>query len=102
MSDEPNPKIRSVTLDHPIKRGDDLIEKLQLRKPGAGELRGLSLIRVAQMEVDDLRKLLPRITIPVLTDHEVGLIESEDLMAIASELSDFLLTRRMREELGTM
>jgi len=100
MNDDP--KIRTVLLDHPITRGDEKIEKLQLRKPGAGEMRGLSLIRIAHMEVDDLRKLLPRITIPVLTDHEVGQIQSEDLMEIANELGDFLLTRRRREELQTM
>lgn len=99
MSDDPT--IRTVLLDHPIQRGDQSIEKLQLRKPGAGELRGLSLIRVAHMEVDDIRKLLTRITIPVLTDHEVGMIQSEDLMEIASELGDFLLTRRRRAELPT-
>nr|MDT0527341.1 phage tail assembly protein [Streptomyces sp. DSM 41633] len=70
-----NPKIRTVPLDHPLTRGDQKIDKLQLRKPTAGDMRGLSLARLGAMEVDEMRKLLPRITMPPLTDAEVMSIE---------------------------
>ena len=42
------PIIETVTLDTPLKRGEQLIEKVTLRKPMSGELRGLSLNDILQ------------------------------------------------------
>ena len=98
--DTPNdtPGIRTVELDEPIKQGDTVIGILQLRKPGAGELRGLSLARLGQLDVDEIRKLLPRITMPTLTVADVDKLCSADLFEIAGEMADFLLTKRRRTE----
>ena len=51
-----------VTLENPIKRGEQVIEKITLMKPNAGTLRGVSLADVARSEVDALIKVLPRMT----------------------------------------
>lgn len=85
----------TVVLEKPIQRaGSDDIVTLTLRRPsGAGEFRGLSMVRLGQMEVNELLKLLPRITMPVLTDLECAAIDPADMMEICSELGDFLLTK---------
>lgn len=44
----------NITLDTPIKRGDQVISVLTLRKPGSGELRGVSLMDLMRMDVSAL------------------------------------------------
>ena len=61
-----------ITLDNPIKRGEQVIEQVTLMKPNAGTLRGVSLAAVANSEVDALIKVLPRMTAPMLTEQEVA------------------------------
>lgn len=94
---EPNaPVFRTVTLDTPIVRGETKIEELQLRKPRSGELRGLSLVDLGQLKVDSLTKILPRITMPPLTEAEVGNMEPADLLACGAEIGGFLLQKSQR------
>lgn len=94
---EPNaPVFRTVTLDAPIVRGETSIDELKLRKPRSGELRGLSLVDLGQLKVDSLTKILPRITVPPLTEAEVGNMEPADLLACGAEIGSFLLQRSQR------
>lgn len=103
MSDTNNqgPVFREVPLEEPLKRGETTIDKLQLRRPNSGELRGLSLVQLAQMNVDEVRKLLPRITIPTITVMEVDKLDPADLMEIAGEIGDFLLSKQRKAALPT-
>lgn len=94
-------KLASVTLDYPIQRGETKIETVQLRRPNSGELRGLSLVRLGQMDVDEIRKLLPRITIPTLLAEEVDRLDPADLMELAGEVGDFLLSKERKAALPT-
>jgi hypothetical protein len=80
----------SVTLEKPIKRGDQEITTLSLIKPNAGILRGVSLAAVANSEVDVLIKVLPRMTQPALTESEVAALELPDLVALAGKVVGFL------------
>ncbi len=64
-----------ITLDNPVKRGEQVIEQVTLMKPNAGTLRGVSLAAVANSEVDALIKVLPRMTAPMLTEQEVAALE---------------------------
>jgi hypothetical protein len=91
-----------VPLDAPLTRGDTKLDSLRLRRPGAGELRGLSLAKLLQMDVNEIIRLLPRITQPGLTEHEAGQLDAADIMEIGGELADFFLTTRRRDELRTM
>lgn len=84
-------KIVDVPLEQPIERGEQKITTLQLRKPGAGELRGLSLHALMGMEVTALINLLPRITMPTITAIEAEAMDPADLTACALEVADFLL-----------
>lgn len=94
---EPNvPELRTVTLDAPVVRGEKTIDAIQLRKPRSGELRGLSLVDLGQLKVDALTKLLPRISMPTLTEAEVGNMEPADLLACGAEIGGFLLQKSQR------
>ena len=86
---------KTVTLDQVIQRGDTTITEIQLRKPKAGEMRGLNMADVLQMDVNALTKLLPRITTPILTEAEIGNMDPADLMQLGSEVSTFLVPKKM-------
>lgn len=101
MADPTNRKIVTVNLDEPIRRGDQVIDKVQIRKPGAGECRGLSLVALGQLDVDELRKILPRITIPTLTQADVDAMDLGDLLNMGSEIGRFLLTRERLADFPT-
>ncbi len=78
-----------ITLDNPVKRGEQVIEQVTLMKPNAGTLRGVSLAAVANSEVDALIKVLPRMTAPMLTEQEVAALELPDLVALPVRWSVF-------------
>ena len=80
----------SVTLEEPIVRGGETITTLVIRRPRAGELRGLSLTEVANMKTDAMVDLLPRITQPTLLKHEVESMGPADFISCAMEVATFL------------
>ncbi|WP_252275478.1 phage tail assembly protein [Pseudomonas subflava] len=88
-----NPNEEVITLDTPIVRGEQKIEQITLRKPMSGELRGVTLADLAQMDVLALRKVLPRITLPSLTDPEIGRMDPADLLQCGVVVASFLLTK---------
>ncbi len=92
-----NPAEVVIELDTPIKRGETTHDKLTLRKPMSGELRGVTLVDLVQMDVLALRKVLPRISTPSLTDHEIGTMDPADLMACGVAVSGFLLQKSAKE-----
>ena len=83
----------TITLDTPIQRGATVIAELTLRKPNAGELRGLSLQRLHNADADELLKLLPRISTPTLTPHECAQLDPADLSEIGGLVISFLLKK---------
>lgn len=91
----------TIELDEPIQRGKTTITELQIRKPKAGELRGVSLMELAQMDIAALRKVLPRITAPALTDAEIGNMAPADIMQCGVAVAGFLLTKKQRAQAGS-
>lgn len=83
----------TIPLDTPIKRGETTIGSVELRKPNAGELRGISLINLLQMDVDSLIKVLPRITTPSLTAIEAASLDPADLVQMGAAVSSFLVSK---------
>ncbi|MGY2155754.1 phage tail assembly protein [Pseudomonas tolaasii] len=88
----------TVTLDTPIRRGTTTIESITLRKPNSGELRGVSLVELLQMDVASLIKVLPRISTPSLTVVEVAGMDPADLLALSSKISGFLLQKSAKTD----
>lgn len=95
----PEAATATVTLDTPIQRGDTAITTVQLRKPRAGELRGLSLNDLLTTDVNAHLKLLPRITAPTLIEPELAAMDPADFAALAGEVVAFLLPKAARESL---
>ncbi|MGL5036945.1 MAG: phage tail assembly protein [Aeromonas sp.] len=86
---------KHITLDQAIARGETTITDIELRKPKAGELRGLNLADVLQMDVNALTKLLPRITTPALTEAEIGGMDPADFVQLGGEVAGFLVPKKM-------
>lgn len=85
-----------IVLDTPIQRGETFIDRICIRKPSAGELRGISLIELAQLNVNALQTVIPRISTPILTVHDVAKLEPADLLEIGTEVASFLMKKAER------
>ncbi|KFC80543.1 phage tail assembly protein [Buttiauxella agrestis] len=83
-----NPNL--ITLETPVKRGEEVIKTLTFTKPNAGTLRGVSLADVASSDVNALIKVLPRMTYPALTEAEIIRLELPDMMTLAAKVIGFL------------
>ncbi len=99
QAQQPQQQFEKVPLDTPVKRGEEVIKVITLRKPRSGELRGVALTDVLQMDVNALNKVLPRITQPSLSEMEVMNLDPADLVQIGTALSGFLLSRKLRGEM---
>lgn len=88
----------TVILDTPIRRGTSTIDSITLRKPNSGELRGVSLAELLQMDVNSLVKVVPRICSPTLTAVEVTSMDPADLFALGTKVSGFLLQKSMKTD----
>ncbi|MES3099263.1 phage tail assembly protein [Sphingomonas faeni] len=91
-------ELATVNLDFPFTRGDQTIDKVQVRRPRSGELRGLNIADLVQMNVAATAKLLPRITMPPLTDTEINNLDPADLTQFGMEIQDFLLPKAAKEQ----
>lgn len=85
-----------VTLDTPIKHGEQEIDSVEVRKPASGELRGVALTDLLRMDVAALSKVLPRVTTPTLTEQDVARMDPADLVQLGTEVAGFLLTKAER------
>lgn len=79
-----------VTLETPVKRGGQIIESVTMITPNTGTLRGVSLASVANSDIDALIKVLPRMTMPSLTEQEVAALSLPDILALAGKVVGFL------------
>lgn len=93
-----NPNEETVDLDGHIVRGEQIITSVTLRKPMSGELRGVSLVELMNLDVSALRKVLPRITSPALTDIEIGRMDPADLVQCGVAVAGFLLQKSAKAE----
>jgi hypothetical protein len=88
-----------IRLDTPLVRGEQKIEEISLRKPVAGELRGIALADLMRGDVAALHVLLPRITSPTLTPADVSSLDLVDIGNIAGEVIGFFMGRADRAAL---
>ncbi|MNM86191.1 Phage tail protein E [compost metagenome] len=86
----------AVELDTPVKRGNTVIDTVTLRKPTAGELRGLHLAELLNWDVGSLIKLLPRICL--LNAQEVAQLDPADLVALGGKVTGFLLQKQTKKD----
>jgi len=80
----------TINLDTPIQRDGQTISAIELRKPAAGELRGLSMLGLLQMDVEAVATLLPRISTPMVSKPEALQMDPADLLAVGIAVAGFL------------
>lgn len=88
----------TITLDEPLKRGEQTITSVSVRKPASGELRGVALSDLLNLEVNAVIKILPRVTSPSLTEQEVARLDPADLVQLGSKVAGFLLPKSVKGE----
>jgi hypothetical protein len=88
----------TVELDTPIQRGKQLISAVTLRKPCAGELRGIHLAELLNLDVASLIKVIPRISSPGITAPEAAGMDPADLLAIGGKVVGFLLQKQAKTD----
>lgn len=92
-----------IPLDKPIPRGDTIITHVQLRRPLAGELRGINLAAlIREMDYAALEVLLPRVSTPTLTRADVAILDPADLAALAAEVILFFVPSAAMAEMALL
>lgn len=81
---------KEITLTTPLFSGKTNITTITIRKPVTGDLRGVKLLNFVDADIDSLAKVLPRITTPTLSEHDVYGMDLVDLTNIVVEISSFL------------
>ncbi|WP_418648653.1 phage tail assembly protein [Thauera butanivorans] len=80
----------TIQLDTPLQRGNQTLTEITLRKPNAGELIGISLAAMLQIDVETQATLLPRISTPTLTRPDVLRMDPADLLQLGLVVAAFL------------
>lgn len=81
-----NPNSATITLNVPLKTSDKPIESFSLRKPSAGELRGVKLFDMMQGDSAAYIEVLPRVTTPALTKAQAATLDLSDLMQVMEQV----------------
>lgn len=86
---------KQIDLSVPLQQGDKEIARLTLRKPASGELRGLKMLDVLQMDPSAHAQLVPRICEEITTAAEFWALDSADLMTVMGTVVSFFGTSSM-------
>lgn len=102
-AEQTGPRFETITLSTPIVRGETRIEKIDLRKPRAGELRGgITLQDIITTDATALLKLIPRISNPPLTQAEADALEADDFAEIGGAIRGFFMTSGEKQVIEAM
>ncbi|MEC4728996.1 phage tail assembly protein [Shewanella sp. D64] len=82
-------KIVNVKLAVPFEKDGVMIESVDLRKPYAGDLRGLKLPEVVEMDFDTACTLLPRISI--LNERDLLNMEVDNFPLLMVQIASFFV-----------
>ncbi|MEO1827668.1 MAG: phage tail assembly protein [Pseudomonas sp.] len=91
------PTTEVVTLETPLQRGEQTITKVTLRKPATGELRGVHLAELIQLDVSSLSRVIPRISDPTLTEQDVAKMDPADAIQMGLVVAGFLAPKAVTE-----
>ncbi|MDD9154938.1 phage tail assembly protein [Aliivibrio sp. S4TY2] len=82
-------KMFKVKLATPMEVDGKEVSELELRKPTAGDLRGLNLVQVCEMHFDAAYILLPRIS--ELNERDILNMETENFAPLMTEIASFFV-----------
>lgn len=84
---------KTITFTRALTAGrPDPITGVSLREPASGDLRGLKLTDVLQMDVAAMTRLIPRLTTPALAPSEVEALGPADFMSLCAGVVGFFFT----------
>lgn len=91
----------TIALEFPIALGggEQVIDRVTVRKPRAGEMRGLSMFEVMHMDTDTIVRLLPRISRPAIHKIMAEQLDPADLANISKCISGFFNPKKQRAEI---
>lgn len=92
----------TIQLASPIQREGGPLATLALRRPVAGELRGLKVSDLIQGDISAVIAVLPRISSPFITEQEAASIDPADLGEIAGTIAGFFMTPAQKEQVRQM
>jgi hypothetical protein len=84
--------MKTFTFEQPIPYGDKQLSEITLRRPQAGDLRGVKLMGLHQMEVDTFTTLVPRISTPAVTAGQLAAMDPYDTVRLMEVVTDFFNT----------
>ena len=93
-----DPNTETVNLDSPIIRGEQSINELTIRKPKTGALRGLALADLMKLEVNTLIKVIPRVSVPAVTEQEIAELDPSDFINVSTAVVGFFTNDKARKE----
>ena len=85
----PKPILDAVTLTTSVDIDGEKHSTISVRKPKSGELRGLKLVDLMQMDVSALLVVLPRITQPPLSPQQVSDLDLRDMTKFGTKIIGF-------------
>ena len=85
-----NPDHKTVILNTPFMRGATQITEVGLRKPLAGDLRGIKLLDVIQIDMAAVAEIVPRISTTGMTKVEFFKLDLSDAMDISEAINGFM------------
>ena len=78
-----------ITLTKPITTGNTEITEITLREPKAGELRGIKLLDLLQLEYAAHEQMLQRITTPALSMAQISNLKAIDYTKLSAAVVAF-------------
>jgi len=82
--------IKTVTLARPIPYGDGkTLDRLQFRRPKAGDLRGIRLARIDDADVNTILTLAPRLSMTPVSEGQLAELDPPDFVEVAGTITDF-------------
>lgn len=84
---------RLVTLQEPIKRAGETIDKVHVLLPRSGALRGLNMADMLNANADAIMQVLPRITHPSIFKHEAQNLHPADLLQCGMAVVSFFVPK---------
>lgn len=91
---------KRVDLDNPIKRGDQVISSVMVRKPLGGDMRGTEVTKLWNMDVDHMSIVIPRVTEPTIHRQDFLDMAGEDITSLCAEVVNFLLSKAQKAAVG--
>ena len=89
---------KTIKLTRPLTAGrPEPITSVTLREPASGDLRGLKLTDIMQMDVTAMTRLLPRLTNPALAPSEIEDLGPADFMSLCTGVVGFFFTEAQIE-----